>query len=37
MLFITWSLENVHPSAANNWLIQESQWFQVDHNNLKIL
>jgi len=23
-------LENVHPSAANNWLIQESQWFQVD-------
>ena len=23
-------LENVHPSAANNWLIQESQWFQVN-------
>jgi glycosyltransferase involved in cell wall biosynthesis len=21
-------LENVHPSAANNWLIQESQWFK---------
>tara|TARA_Y100000389_G_C17465810_1_gene525417 strand:- start:2672 stop:3952 length:1281 start_codon:yes stop_codon:yes gene_type:complete len=23
-------LENVHPSAANNWLIKESQWFQVN-------
>ena len=23
-------LENIHPSAANNWLIQEAQWFQVD-------
>jgi len=22
-------LENVHPSAANNWLIKESQWFKV--------
>ena len=21
-------LENVHPSAANNWLIRESQWFK---------
>ena len=21
-------LENVHPSAANNWLIKESQWFK---------
>ena len=25
-------LENVHPSAANNWLKQEYQWFQVDNN-----
>lgn len=23
-------LENVHPSAANNWLVQESQWFKVN-------
>lgn len=23
-------LENVHPSAANQWLKQEFQWFQVD-------
>lgn len=23
-------LENVHPSAANNWLIKESQWFKVN-------
>ena len=23
-------LTNVHPSAANNWLLQESQWFSVD-------
>jgi len=22
-------LENVHPSAANDWLIKESQWFKV--------
>ncbi len=27
------TLENVHPSAANNWLIQESQWFQVNPKN----
>ena len=25
-------LENVHPSAANDWLIQEAQWFAVDGN-----
>ena len=24
------TLENVHPSAANNWLIPEAQWFKVD-------
>jgi len=23
-------LENVHPSAANNWLIQEAKWFKPD-------
>ena len=23
-------LENIHPSAANDWLQQEAQWFQVD-------
>ena len=29
-LLLSGKLENVHPSAANNWLIQESQWFQVN-------
>ena len=24
------NLENVHPSAANQWLKQEYQWFQID-------
>ncbi len=24
------TLTNVHPSAANNWLLKESQWFSVD-------
>ena len=24
-------LTNVHPSAANQWLLKESQWFSVDH------
>ena len=24
------TLENVHPSAANNWLIEEAKWFQVN-------
>jgi glycosyltransferase involved in cell wall biosynthesis len=24
-------LTNVHPSAANNWLLKESQWVSVDH------
>lgn len=24
------TLENVHPSAANNWLITEAQWFKPD-------
>jgi glycosyltransferase involved in cell wall biosynthesis len=24
-------LTDVHPSAANNWLLKESQWFSVDH------
>lgn len=25
------NLEKVHPSAANNWLIAESEWFQVSY------
>ena len=29
-------LENVHPSAANDWLIKEAQWFQVDPNNATV-
>jgi glycosyltransferase involved in cell wall biosynthesis len=28
------NLENIHPSAANNWLIRESKWFQVSSNHL---
>ena len=24
------SLNNVHPSAANKWLVKESQWFSID-------
>jgi hypothetical protein len=24
-------LTNVHPSAANQWLLAESQWFSPDH------
>ena len=28
-------LEKVHPSAANDWLIAESKWFQVDVPHLK--
>jgi glycosyltransferase involved in cell wall biosynthesis len=24
------TLTNVHPSAANNWLLKEAQWFSVD-------
>jgi glycosyltransferase involved in cell wall biosynthesis len=27
---INGSLENVHPSAANQWLLKESQWFNPD-------
>ena len=23
-------LHNVHPSAANKWLVKESQWFDID-------
>jgi len=26
------NLTNVHPSAANDWLIQESKWFTPNHN-----
>jgi hypothetical protein len=28
------TLTNVHPSAANNMLLQESQWFSVDHGHV---
>ena len=28
-------LENVHPATANNWLVQESKWFQVDGAHLR--
>jgi hypothetical protein len=27
-------LENVHPSAANNWLIQDAQWFKPDEGHI---
>jgi hypothetical protein len=27
-------LTNVHPSAANNMLMQEAQWFSVDHGHI---
>jgi glycosyltransferase involved in cell wall biosynthesis len=27
-------LTNVHPSAANQWLIPESQWFSPDHSQI---
>jgi hypothetical protein len=27
-------LTNVHPSAANQWLIKESQWFSADHGHV---
>ncbi len=29
-VLLSGTLENVHASAANNWLIKESQWFQVN-------
>ena len=29
-VLLSGKLENVHQSAANNWLIPESQWFQVN-------
>tara|TARA_B100001093_G_scaffold401801_1_gene389499 strand:- start:1641 stop:2939 length:1299 start_codon:yes stop_codon:yes gene_type:complete len=29
---INGSLEKVHPSAANDWLIPEAQWFKIDEN-----
>ena len=28
------TLTNVHPSAANNMLMQEAQWFSVDHGHV---
>ena len=27
------TLENVHQSAANNWLIEDAKWFQVNPQN----
>jgi len=27
-------LENVHPSAANDFLLKEAQWFDVDHSHV---
>lgn len=29
------NLENVHESAANQWLLKETKWFQVDANQIK--
>ena len=26
------TLENVHPSAANDWLVKEAKWFQVSYS-----
>jgi len=31
-LFISGELENVHPSAANKWLVQEAKWFKPYDN-----
>jgi glycosyltransferase involved in cell wall biosynthesis len=31
-LLIGGNLKNVHPSAANDWLMKESQWFEPNHN-----
>jgi hypothetical protein len=28
------TLTNVHPSAANDFLLKEAQWFSVDHNHV---
>ena len=28
------NLTNVHPSAANDFLLKESQWFSVDHSHV---
>ena len=28
-------LEKVHPSAANQWLLKETEWFRVDYNQAK--
>ena len=29
--YIPGQMTNVHPSAANDWLMKESQWFTVDY------
>jgi hypothetical protein len=28
-------LENVHPSAANKWLLPQGQWFKPDDNHVR--
>lgn len=34
-VFVKGSLSNVHPSAANQFLMKEAQWFKVDETELK--
>ena len=34
-LLVGGTLGNVHPSAANNWTIKESQWFDVNQEEVK--
>jgi glycosyltransferase involved in cell wall biosynthesis len=31
VFYIPGQLTNVHPSAANDWLMKEAQWFTVDY------
>ena len=31
-ILIGGELKNIHPSAANQWLLRESQWFNIDVN-----
>jgi glycosyltransferase involved in cell wall biosynthesis len=31
VFYIPGQMTNVHPSAANDWLMKESQWFTVDY------
>ena len=37
-ILIGGKLENVHPSAANQWLLQETQWFRIsDKDSIRAL